>query len=140
MGIRVSDYQIIIREDGVSRNRVRQTSQSLPKERYKKSIGRSAIFGRLMKDTTSMLASRVGDYTGNRTMQRRINRVSRLASVGLTAYINPIAGGIALASYMAEDGIDLHIRNMRRGIQADYSRRVSGNTETSGSRYSGRRR
>ncbi len=141
MAYRVNDYEIRIVDEGSTKSK-RMFVKKAPttKQVSERSAVKSLVYARTLKDVGMMFGSRVGDYTGNRALQRKINRANRLASIGLMGALNPVVGGIALASYMAEDGLDLGIRIMRNNQQARYSMRVSGNTETSGSRYGGKRR
>ena len=79
----------------------------------------------------------VGAYTNNRLRQSKINVGMTFAKYGIGLAINPIAGGIYMASDLAYRSAMYGIKIQKENREADYYKRLSGNNSFSGSRYRG---
>jgi hypothetical protein len=78
-----------------------------------------------------------GAWTQNRLRQRRIDTGMTFAKYGIGLAINPVVGGVYMASDLGYRAIMYQIEKERGNIRADYYRRLSGNATYSGSRYRG---
>ena len=59
------------------------------------------------------------------------------AKYGIGLAINPVAGGIYMASDLAYRGVMYGVKIQKENREADYYKRLSGNNAFSGSRYRG---
>lgn len=78
-----------------------------------------------------------GAWTQNRLRQRRIETAMTFAKYGIGIAINPIAGGVYMASDLGYRAIMYGIKKEREAVKADYAQRLSGNAAYAGSRYRG---
>jgi hypothetical protein len=143
-----STYKIIL-QTGSSGSRMRATQQSslsknVPKrlknvDRHKilSNINRSKL---MLFKTSGTLFSRVGDYTGNRIAQKNISNALRWANIGITSVVNPAIGITMAVTEVAGNVLDYGIQAQRSRIGANVAKRISGNTDASGSRYGGKMR
>jgi uncharacterized membrane protein HdeD (DUF308 family) len=55
-----------------------------------------------------------------------------MAGIGLLSITNPVAGGIAFASYVGNAAVQYGIRNFKENLSAEYMRQLSGGTVKTG--------
>lgn len=79
----------------------------------------------------------VGAFTENRLQQRRINTAMTFGKYAIGIAINPLAGGIYMASDLGYRSLMYAIDIQKKNREADYYRRLSGNNSFSGRRYRG---
>jgi hypothetical protein len=143
-----STYKIIL-QTGSSGSRMRATQQSslsknVPnrlntpdRKKLLTGINRNKM---MLFKTAGTLLSRVGDYTGNRIAQKNISNALRWANIGITSVVNPAIGITMAVTEVAGNVLDYGIQAQRSRIGATVARRLSGNTDASGSRYGGKMR
>ena len=143
-----STYKIIL-QTGVTQNRMRATQQStlsknVPKrlespdrKKLLTGINRNKL---ILFRTAGTLLSRVGDYTGNRILQKNISNAMRWANIGVTSVVNPVIGVTMAVTELAGNVLDYGIQAQRSRISVSVAKRMSGNTDASGSRYGGKMR
>jgi hypothetical protein len=76
--------------------------------------------------------SYVGELTENRIAARRVQVGLTMAGIGLLSITNPVAGGIAFASYVGNAAVQYGIRNFKENLSAEYMRQLSGGTVKTG--------
>jgi len=76
--------------------------------------------------------SYVGELTENRIAARRVQVGLTMAGIGLLSISNPVAGGIAFASYVGNAAVQYGIRNFKENLSAEYMRQLSGGTVKTG--------
>jgi hypothetical protein len=79
----------------------------------------------------------LGAYTENRLRQRRIDVGTTFVKYGIGIAINPLAGSIYAGSDLAYRSLQYGIKVQKKNREAEYYRRLSGNSAYSGSRYGG---
>ena len=143
-----STYKIIL-QTGSSGSRMRATQQSslsknVPnrlnapdRKKLLTGINRNKM---MLFKTSGTLLSRVGDYTGNRIAQKNISNAIRWANIGITTAVNPAIGITMAVTEVAGNTMDYGIQAQRSIIQTNITKRMSGNTDASGSRYGGKMR
>lgn len=82
--------------------------------------------------TAHKINSYVGELTENRVAQRRVQMNLTMAGISLLAINNPVAGAVALASYVGNAGINYSIKTTKENLTADYLRQLSGGTVKTG--------
>ena len=76
----------------------------------------AAIFS-IARRSVALATSNVGEWTGSRTLQRRLQFGIQISNIGLIAIKNPVAAGVLLAVQVASQGISTGIEN--RNLEAD---------------------
>jgi len=76
----------------------------------------AAIFS-IARRSVALATSNVGEWTGSRTLQRRLQFGIQISNIGLIAIKNPVAAGVLLAVQVASQGISTNIEN--RNLEAD---------------------
>jgi hypothetical protein len=143
-----STYKIILQtgvtQNRMSANRTSSLSNRVPSIKTTPELGKTPQnINRnklILFRTAGTLLSRVGDYTGNRILQKNISNAMRWANIGITAAVNPTIGLTMGASELAGNILDYQISAQRSRINRGYKSIISGNTSTSGSRYGGKMR
>jgi len=79
----------------------------------------------------------LGAYTENRRFQTRVDFGLRMAKYGIGIALNPVAGGVYAIGDIAYRGAMFSIKIQKQNRQADFNRRLSGNSSFSGTRYRG---
>lgn len=142
-----SKYEIIINNQrganqgqGTVARRVRQTSFSsnTPKPRTRGLDPR--IASNMALKGMGIYLSRIGDLTGNRIYQKNANTTIRWLGMGALAITNPAVAAVQAASTVASNVFGYQVDTFRSRAEKEIYRHISGNTETSGSRYGGRKR
>ena len=78
-----------------------------------------------------------GAYTEDRIQQRRFNQGMTFAKYGIGIALNPAVGLTYAVGDLAYRGIQYNIGIQKKNQEAQYYKRLSGNTANSGSRYRG---
>ena len=142
-----SKYEILINNQkganqgqGTVARRVRQTSMSsnTPKPRIR-GIDRRLV-GNIALKGMGIYFSRIGDLTGNRIYQKNANTAIRWLGLGALAYTNPAVATVTAVATVASNVFGYQVDTFRSRAEKEIYRHISGNTETSGSRYGGRKR
>jgi len=92
-------------------------------------IGLIANAGRQFAMST---LGQVGAITGNAQAQRTINKVSKLATIGASFAINPIAGALTLASTLGTEAVGLYVKQRNENNSAVYYSRINGGRTNKG--------
>ena len=79
----------------------------------------------------------LGAYTNNRLRQKKVDTFMTFAKYGIGIAINPAAGATYAIGDLAYRGIQHSIETQKISREADYYKRLSGNTSNSGRRYRG---
>lgn len=76
----------------------------------------------------NLATANIGAYTGSGSLQRRIQLGTRIANLGITTMLNPVAGGIAAATQLASAGFQLAIENRNTESQIQYQQTLRSAT------------
>jgi hypothetical protein len=102
-----------------------------------RTVGNAAVVGAISSVAQRgirIAAANIGELTGSRTLQRNIQATSRIATLGTTALINPLAAGVLAATQLATFSISQAIEN--RNLESDirYQQQLRGATHNNGRR------
>lgn len=78
-----------------------------------------------------------GAYTNDRLRQRRMDVGMTFAKYGIGLAINPMLGGVYMASDLGYRAIMYGIKIQKKNRESEYFREISGNSSNSGRRYKG---
>lgn len=87
--------------------------------------------------TAQLINSKVGAYTGNKVATSNRNESIMLASMAITALINPAYGIGSFAIHALNNSLDFAVRMKNSQEESDYKRSYLGNMATSKSRWKG---
>lgn len=79
----------------------------------------------------------IGAYTNNTLAKRKFDTGMTFAKYGIGLAINPLAGGVYMASDLGYRAISYGIKIQKKNREAEYYRQLSGNSSASGRRYRG---
>lgn len=75
---------------------------------------------------TSTAIGQVGEITGNRPLQRKIENFSRLAGYASFAIFNPVLAAASIGTELAAESIQRQIQTRNENIQAEYYKNLYG--------------
>lgn len=100
--------------------------------RQTKNLANLALIGGAVKNVASSTLGQVGAITGNATLQRRIDTISKAFGFGFAIQLNPLIGGLFVATSLANSSISQIVQVRNANLQADYNRSIRGNAYNQG--------
>lgn len=86
-----------------------------------------AIMATIAQRASSLAAAKIGDLTGNKTLQRNVQRVTGMATLGYAAITNPATAALLLTTQVGTQAITNGIQNRNLQLQIDYNRTLKQN-------------
>jgi hypothetical protein len=75
---------------------------------------------------SSTAIGQIGEVTGNRPLQRKVENFSRIAGYATFAYLNPVFAAVSIGTELAAEGIQREVQARNENIQAQYFRNLYG--------------
>lgn len=119
-----------------------KTSKTSPKKKKGNTTPKGYKAARSVVSTGIAVAtvanSAVGAYTKNKMRQNNISTGLTLAGLVATTAFNPLAGGIAIASYVGNAIVSAVINDVNSTQESNFRQSLRGRPTTSGSRWGGK--
>jgi hypothetical protein len=86
-----------------------------------------AIMATIAQRASSIATAKIGDLTGNKTLQRNAQRIAGMATLGYAAITNPATAALLLGTQIGTQAISNSINNRNLQFQIDYNRTLKQN-------------
>jgi hypothetical protein len=116
-----------------TQTRVTETPQSseIKQRTARNGIATAAIISVAQRGLNLAMAN-VGEITGSRTLQRKLQFGSSLATFGIAAMVNPYAAAALAATQLASKGVELAVRSRDTAAEIEYNQALRNTRHNNG--------
>lgn len=103
--------------------RVTTTNEALDANNKKRNNDiEAAVALSVIRRGISIATANIGELTGNRTAQRKVQGFTTMATYGIAAIDNPLAAGLTLALQIGTNAIERALENRNVQNEVEYNR------------------
>lgn len=121
----------------VGKTRRPKGSRNKIKDQNRKARSAIQLVGSTILQSSQMLATKAGNYTGNKIKKENIKAVSKVGSYALAIAVNVYAGVAYTLLDITNTVVDYNINSINSIQESNYKNSYLGNPTTSNSRWRG---
>jgi hypothetical protein len=112
-----------------TQTRITESTESSQAEKRTSNNGiTNAAIYTIARRSIALATSNIGEWTGSRTLQRRLQFGNRIANIGLIALKNPYTAGLLVATQIASGAIQRGLENRDIDTTIRYNQAVRSAT------------